>query len=312
MMKILISNDDGYFAPGLAALVEALRPLGHLTVIAPEQNRSGASNSLTLDRPLIVREAPNGFLYVNGTPSDCVHLAVTGMLGERQIDMPDLVVAGINNGANMGDDTLYSGTVAAATEGFLCGVPAIAFSLASRSLEHVATAAQVAHDLVQRLSAKALPKTMLLNVNVPNIAHSALKGMQTSSAVLLGVQRRDAHLVFTVSDDGPGLGTAQGEAAHQALNTGLGTELCRAVARAHRHGQQMGRVELFNRPDGGAQFELWKHTELTIDVVPGRGAGFSVESPHGVRFLTRSRVFTIEELGVLEANGPPSTGPREL
>ena len=180
MMKILISNDDGYFAPGLAALVEALRPLGHLTVIAPEQNRSGASNSLTLDRPLIVREAPNGFLYVNGTPSDCVHLAVTGMLGERQIDMPDLVVAGINNGANMGDDTLYSGTVAAATEGFLCGVPAIAFSLASRSLEHVATAAQVAHDLVQRLSAKALPKTMLLNVNVPNIAHSALKGMQTT------------------------------------------------------------------------------------------------------------------------------------
>ncbi|MCX7200937.1 MAG: 5'/3'-nucleotidase SurE, partial [Burkholderiales bacterium] len=124
-MNILISNDDGYLSPGIAALAAALRELAEVVVVAPEQDRSGASNSLTLDRPLSVRKAANGFLYVNGTPTDCVHIAITGLLGAR----PDLVVSGINDGANMGDDTVYSGTVAAATEGFLLGVPAIAFSL---------------------------------------------------------------------------------------------------------------------------------------------------------------------------------------
>ena len=123
-MRILIANDDGYLAPGLAALVRACEGLGDLDVVAPEQNASGTSNSLTLGRPLTVHTAANGFLYVNGTPSDCVHLALTGVLPHR----PDLVVSGINNGANMGDDTLYSGTVAAAMEGYLFGVPAIAFS----------------------------------------------------------------------------------------------------------------------------------------------------------------------------------------
>ena len=112
-MRILLSNDDGYFAPGLQTLHDALAPLGEITVVAPERDRSGASNSLTLDRPLTVRRAANGFYYVNGTPTDCVHLAVTGFLS----DLPDIVVSGINLGANMGDDTIYSGTVAAATEG---------------------------------------------------------------------------------------------------------------------------------------------------------------------------------------------------
>ena len=128
-MRILLSNDDGYFAPGLAVLAEALSKVAEITVVAPERDRSGASNSLTLDRPLMVRKSHLGFLYVNGTPTDCVHLAVTGLLE----DLPDMVVSGINHGANMGDDTIYSGTVAAATEGFLLGIPSIAMSLAKQA-----------------------------------------------------------------------------------------------------------------------------------------------------------------------------------
>ncbi len=139
-MRILLSNDDGYFAPGLEHLAAALAPHAEITVVAPERDRSGASNSLTLDRPLTVRRAPNGFLFVNGTPTDCVHLAVTGLLDE----LPDMVISGINLGANMGDDTIYSGTVAAATEGYLLGMPSIAISLASKTAAHFETAAQVA------------------------------------------------------------------------------------------------------------------------------------------------------------------------
>src|SRR5512132_2061480 len=136
-MRILLSNDDGYFAPGLEHLAAALAPHAELTVVAPERDRSGASNSLTLDRPLSVRRAPNGFQFVNGTPTDCVHLAVTGLLDE----LPDMIISGINHGANMGDDTIYSGTVAAATEGFLLGIPSIAVSLARRAEGNYATAA---------------------------------------------------------------------------------------------------------------------------------------------------------------------------
>src|SRR6201994_4176627 len=145
-MRILLSNDDGYFAPGLERLAADLAPYAEVTVVAPERDRSGASNSLTLDRPLSVRRAPNGFMFVNGTPTDCVHLAVTGLLEE----LPDIVVSGINHGANMGDDTIYSGTVAAATEGYLLGIPAIAISLAAKPGIHIDTAAQVARELVQR------------------------------------------------------------------------------------------------------------------------------------------------------------------
>ena len=131
-MRILVSNDDGYFAPGISALVGALEPVAQVIVVAPERNRSGASNSLTLDRPLILKQAANGYYYVNGTPTDCVHLAVTGLLDS----LPDMIVSGINLGANMGDNTLYSGTVAAATEGFLMGIPSLAISLTSSEGEH--------------------------------------------------------------------------------------------------------------------------------------------------------------------------------
>src|SRR3954470_1437972 len=131
-MRILVSNDDGYFSPGISLLAQRLRRLGEVTVVAPERDRSGASNSLTLDRPLSVRRAQNGFFFVNGTPTDCVHIAVTGLLDFT----PDVVVSGVNFGANMGDDTIYSGTVAAATEGFLLGIPSVAVSLASKAGHH--------------------------------------------------------------------------------------------------------------------------------------------------------------------------------
>lgn len=175
-MRILLSNDDGYFAPGLAALAEALAPLGEVTVVAPERDRSGASNSLTLDRPLRLRKAANGFYFVNGTPTDCVHLAVTGMLDH----LPDIVVSGVNFGANMGDDTLYSGTVAAATEGYLLGVPAIAVSLASYRGAHFATAARVARELAERAIEQPLGLPMLLNVNVPDIPWDEVRGMSVT------------------------------------------------------------------------------------------------------------------------------------
>ena len=166
-MRILIANDDGYLAPGLAALVKACEGLGELDVVAPEQNASGTSNSLTLGRPLTVHTAANGFLYVNGTPSDCVHLALTGVLPQR----PDLVVSGINNGANMGDDTLYSGTVAAAMEGFLFGIPAIAFSQVAKGWGELDAAARVARSVIEQVLREP-PKSgpWLLNVNIPNRA----------------------------------------------------------------------------------------------------------------------------------------------
>ncbi len=172
-MLILVANDDGYSAPGLEALVEALRPLAELMVVAPEVNHSGASNSLTLNRPLSVRTAANGFTYVNGTPSDCVHIALTGLFDRR----PDLVVSGINNGENMGEDTLYSGTVAAATEGYLFNIPAIAFSLQEKGWKHLDAAARVARDIVERAINNPLPAPTLLNVNIPNRPYDELKGL---------------------------------------------------------------------------------------------------------------------------------------
>jgi 5'-nucleotidase len=174
-MHILIANDDGYLAPGLAALVKACQGLGHIDVIAPEQNASGTSNALTLGRPLNIFEARGehvqGFRVVNGTPSDCVHVALTGLLGRK----PDLVLSGINNGANMGDDTLYSGTVAAAMEGFLFGVPAIAFSQALRGWGELEAAAATARAIVEQVLAQRPlgGAPWLLNVNIPNRADAA-------------------------------------------------------------------------------------------------------------------------------------------
>jgi len=175
-MRILLSNDDGYFAPGLAALAEALATLGEITVVAPERDRSGASNSLTLDRPLQLSRAHNGFFYVNGTPTDCVHMAVTGMLDFE----PDFVVSGVNSGSNMGDDTLYSGTVAAATEGYLLGIPSVAVSLVSREFVHYATAARVARDIVERLARAPFGAPVLLNVNVPDVPYAQVAGMEVT------------------------------------------------------------------------------------------------------------------------------------
>jgi 5'-nucleotidase len=163
-MRVLLSNDDGYFAPGLEALAAELGRIAELTVVAPERDRSGSSNSLTLDRPLSLRRAANGFYFVNGTPTDCVHLAVTGMLE----GLPDMVVSGINHGANMGDDTIYSGTVAAAMEGYLLGIPSLAISLASSKATDFSAAARVAADLVLRMQRQPVGQAVLLNVNVPD------------------------------------------------------------------------------------------------------------------------------------------------
>ncbi len=168
-MKILISNDDGYLAPGINALADQLSSIADIVVVAPDSNRSGSSNSLTLDRPLRVMKSDKGFYSINGTPSDCVHIALTGMLAQR----PDLVVSGINQGQNMGDDTLYSGTVAAATEGFLFGIPAIAFSQVEHGWAELDSAAKIAKEIVMR-NLDALHKPFLLNVNIPNRPYQAL------------------------------------------------------------------------------------------------------------------------------------------
>ncbi|MDP2133801.1 MAG: 5'/3'-nucleotidase SurE [Sulfuritalea sp.] len=194
-MRILLSNDDGYLAPGLAELGASLADLGDISVVAPERNRSGASNSLTLDLPLHLRSAANGYMYVSGTPTDCVHLAVTGVLDHQ----PDMVVSGINLGANMGDDTIYSGTVAAATEGYLLGVPSIAISLASFAGQHFATAGRVARELVQRFSATPFAEPVLLNVNVPDIPYDQLRGIQVTR---LGRRHKAEPAVKSVSPRG--------------------------------------------------------------------------------------------------------------
>ena len=175
-MHILISNDDGYLATGLCILAESLAKCAEISVVAPDKNRSAASNSLTLEMPLRAQKSENGFIRVDGTPTDCVHLAITGLLENE----PDMVFAGINHGSNLGDDVLYSGTVAAATEGRFLGLPAVAISLASNDPQHFETAAEVATTLLQKIVQNPLPKDTLLNVNVPDIAVSELKGYQST------------------------------------------------------------------------------------------------------------------------------------
>lgn len=172
-MRILVSNDDGYLAPGLAALAAVARRFGEVTVVAPEQNHSGASNSLTLSRPLSVNRSADGYYYVNGTPTDCVHIALTGLLDAQ----PDLVVSGINNGQNMGDDTIYSGTVAAAMEGFLFGIPSIAFSLVDKGWKHLDDAAVWVERVLARYVEAPLPRPVLLNVNLPNLPRDEVRGI---------------------------------------------------------------------------------------------------------------------------------------
>lgn len=175
-MRILLSNDDGYFAPGLACLAAAVGRIAQIDVVAPERDRSGASNSLTLTTPLRLHRAANGFFYVDGTPTDCVHLAITGLLEYE----PDIVISGINHGANLGDDVIYSGTVAAAMEGRFLGLPAIAVSLAGRSGGNFETAARVVLDLVEKLKNHPLPTDTILNVNVPDVPYDQLNGLEAT------------------------------------------------------------------------------------------------------------------------------------
>jgi 5'-nucleotidase len=175
-MKILLSNDDGYQARGIRCLADALASQGKVDVVAPERDRSGASNSLTLDQPLRPRIADNGFIYVDGTPTDCVHLAITGLLEEE----PDIVVSGINAGANLGDDVIYSGTVAAAMEGRFLGLPAIAVSLVTDGSGHYETAARVVTALLEEMVSSPMPADTILNINVPDVPLSRLEGLEVT------------------------------------------------------------------------------------------------------------------------------------
>lgn len=191
-MHILLSNDDGYLSEGLNALAKALSTHAEISVVAPDRNRSAASNSLTLEMPLRASQAENGFIRVDGTPTDCVHLAITGLLEQE----PDMIFAGINHGANMGDDVLYSGTVAAATEGRFLGLPAVAISLAGNEAKHFDSAGLVAVRLLLQLLENPLPKDTLLNVNVPDLPYEKIKGFQ---ATRLG-QRHKAESVVKAED----------------------------------------------------------------------------------------------------------------
>ena len=187
-MHILISNDDGYLAPGLAVLADSLAKVADITVVAPDRNRSAASNSLTLDMPLRVQRMDNGFYSVDGTPTDCVHLAVTGLLESE----PNIVFSGINNGENMGDDVLYSGTVAAATEGRFLGLPSVALSMNSSKPEYFETAGVVAVQLFNQLLNKTLPADTILNVNIPDIPLDQIRGFK---ATRLGQRHRSEPVI---------------------------------------------------------------------------------------------------------------------
>ena len=220
-MKILVSNDDGYQSPGLLALADALGRLGDVIVVAPERDRSGASNSLTLDSPLRAQRMANGFIRVDGTPTDCVHLALTGLF---ETD-PDIVVAGINHGPNLGDDVLYSGTVAAATEGRFLGLPSMAVSIAAHEPTHLETAAEVAVNLVSRLRETPLESSIILNVNVPDLPFRDLNGMvatrlghrHKAEPVVSGRDPR-GRLIYWVGPAGPEQDAGPGTDFHAVRN----------------------------------------------------------------------------------------------
>jgi 5'-nucleotidase len=216
-LRILVSNDDGYRAEGLQAMVAALEPLARLTVVAPDRNRSGASNSLTLDVPLRVFSYGERMYYVNGTPTDCVHLAISGLFDFDH----DMVVSGINDGANLGDDVLYSGTVAAAVEGRFLGLPTMAVSLVTRNGGHFATAARVASELVMRLSRSPLHSSMILNVNVPDVPYEQLRGMRVTrlghrhrSEAVIAAKDPRGRPVYWIGPAGEGADAGEGTDFH--------------------------------------------------------------------------------------------------
>ncbi len=221
-MRILLSNDDGVYAQGLAVLAEKLREVADIDVVAPDRNRSGASNSLTLHNPIRLKRLENGFVSVEGTPTDCVHLALTGLLDKA----PDMVVAGINAGANLGDDVLYSGTVAAATEGRFLGLPAIAVSLVGNEFRHYETAAEVVKKLVQQIHLIELPNQIILNVNVPDIPLHVLQGVEvtrlgTRHAAEPTIKQKDprGHTIYWVGPPGAEQDAGPGSDFY-AINTG--------------------------------------------------------------------------------------------
>lgn len=196
-MRILISNDDGYLASGIEVLAKAVAPFAsEVLVVAPERDRSGASSSLTLDRPLSVRTALNGFYYVNGTPTDCVHLALTGIFADNP---PDLILSGINRGANMGDDTIYSGTVAAAIEGHLFGIPAVAFSLCSPSRKNLTCAGEVATRFIKNILENKPTGNYLFNVNIPDCSFDEISEWKITR---LGKRHKAKGVVPTKSPNG--------------------------------------------------------------------------------------------------------------
>jgi 5'-nucleotidase len=216
-VRILLSNDDGYQARGLRILAEYLTDLAELTIVAPDRNHSGASNSLTLDRPLRVEQVDTNFYYVNGTPTDCVHVAITGLLEQE----PDMVISGINHGANLGDDVLYSGTVAAATEGRFLGFPAVAVSLVLGDRQEFATAASVTRKLVQQMIGDPLPRDTILNVNVPDLPLRDINGIR---ATRLGFRHKSEPVIkardpknqpiYWVGPAGPGQDAGPGTDFH--------------------------------------------------------------------------------------------------
>ena len=238
-MKILLSNDDGYQSEGLATLALALSDLAEITIVAPDRNQSGASHSLTLETPLRVGKTRDGIYYVNGTPTDCVHLAITGLLDHE----PDMVIAGINHGANLGDDVLYSGTVAAAVEGRFLGLPAIAVSLAGHNLKHFDTAGQAIRVLFERLRESPLPPDTILNVNVPDVPYQELRGFE---ATRLGYRHRAEPVVQ--SQDPKGRPVFWVGAAGAGQDAGAGTDF---------HAVEHSRVSVTPM-----QFDLTRHASL--------------------------------------------------
>jgi 5'-nucleotidase len=222
LMKILLSNDDGYHAEGLAELARAISELAEPIIVAPDRNQSGSSHSLTLDTPLRVGQTDEGTYFVNGTPTDCVHLAITGLL---QTD-PDMVIAGINHGSNLGDDVLYSGTVAAAIEGRFLGLPAMAISLVGEEAKHFVTASQAACQIVRKLKSEPLPSDTILNVNVPDIPFAELRGFKATrlgfrhrSEAVVSMQDPKGKPVYWVGPAGAGQDAGPGTDFH-AINEG--------------------------------------------------------------------------------------------
>jgi len=212
-MHFLLSNDDGYQAIGLELLAESLADLGQVTVVAPERDRSGASNSLTLDAPIYARTAANGFIYVNGTPTDCVHLAITGLLETE----PDMVISGINAGANLGDDVLYSGTVAAAMEGRFLGRTALAVSLVGENVTNFDAAVRIVRQIIQEMIKKPLEPGLLLNINIPDLPYDRLGNLEVTrlgqrhkSEPAIKMKDPKNRVIYWVGPVGPGVDEGPG------------------------------------------------------------------------------------------------------